>query len=125
MTAVVYALVGLVVVLLTSLLKKESWSAKTNQILATILSTVGGLVTIYFQKGGSATLSNTVQHSAILLASAQLIYSLGLKDTAVNAYLSSLNILGAGVKSDKSVEEAIAQVAVAAKKSTKKASAKK
>jgi hypothetical protein len=125
MTAVVYALVGLVVVLLTSLLKKESWSAKTNQILATILSTVGGLVTIYFQKGESATLSNTVQHSAILLASAQLIYSLGLKDTAVNAYLSSLNILGAGVKSDKSVEEAIAQVAVAAKKSTKKASAKK
>jgi biotin transporter BioY len=125
MTAVIYAIVGLVVVLLTSLLKKEHWSTKTNQVLATVLSTLGGLVTIYLKNGGSATLSNTVEHSAILLAVAQLIYSLGLKDTSINAYITSLNLFGAGVKSDKSVEEAIAQVAVAAKKTTKKASVKK
>lgn len=125
MTAVVYALVGLAVVLLTSLLKKEHWSAKTNQVLATVLSTVGGIVTLYMNNGGTVTLSNTVQHSAILLGVAQLIYSLGLKNTAINEYLTGLNLFGAGVSADKSVEEAVAQVASAAKKTKKKASTKK
>lgn len=125
MTAVVYALIGLAVVLLTSLLKKEHWSAKTNQILATVLSTIGGIATLYFKNGGTVTLSNTVQHSAILLAVAQLIYSLGLKDSAVNAYLTSINLLGTGVSADKSVVEAAIDVASVAKKTTKKAAAKK
>jgi len=125
MTAVVYALVGLAVVLLTSLLKKEHWSAKTNQVLATVLSTIGGIVTLYMNNGGTVTLSNTVQHSAILLGVAQLIYSLGLKNTAINEYLTGLNLFGAGVSADKSVEEAVAQVASAAKKTKKKASTKK
>ena len=125
MTAVVYALIGLAVVLLTSLLKKEHWSAKTNQVLATVLSTIGGIVTLYMNNGGTVTLSNTVQHSAILLGVAQLIYSLGLKNTAINEYLTGLNLFGAGVSADKSVEEAVAQVASAAKKTKKKASTKK
>ena len=125
MTAVVYALIGLAVVLLTSLLKKEHWSGKTNQVLATVLSTVGGVVTLYLKNGGTVTLSNTVQHSAILLGVAQLIYSLGLKNTAINEYLTGLNLFGAGVSADKSVEEAVAQVASAAKKTKKKASPKK
>jgi len=125
MTAVVYALVGLAVVLLTSLLKKEHWSAKTNQVLATVLSTIGGIVTLYMNNGGTVTLSNTVQHSAILLGVAQLIYSLGLKNTAINEYLTGLNLFGAGVSADKSVEEAVAQVASAAKNTKKKASPKK
>jgi len=125
MTAVVYALVGLAVVLLTSLLKKEHWSAKTNQVLATVLSTIGGIVTLYMNNGGTVTLSNTVQHSAILLGVAQLIYSLGLKNTAINEYLTGLNLFGAGVDANKSVEEAVAQVASAAKNTKKKASPKK
>jgi hypothetical protein len=94
MTALIYAVVGLVVVLLTSLLKKPKWSVKTKQAISTVLSLVAGTVATYFEVNGTSGLSDTVQNSAILLAASQLIYTFGIKDTGVNTYLTGLNLFG-------------------------------
>jgi uncharacterized protein YacL len=94
MTALIYAVVGLVVVLLTSLLKKPKWSVKTKQAINTVLSLIAGVITTYFEVNGTSGLSDTVQNSAMLLAASQVIYTFGLKDTAVNAYLTNLNLFG-------------------------------
>jgi hypothetical protein len=91
MTAVIYAIAGLAVVLLTSLVKREHWSAKTKTSLLTILSTVAGYITIYFDKNGTTTLLNTLNHSSIVLAASHLVYSLGFKGTPLDKFLTKIN----------------------------------
>ena len=120
MTAVIYALVGLAVVVGTSVLKKEKWSVKTKTSISGGLSLVGGFVTTYFNSNGTDTLNSSIQNSAILLALAQLIYTFGLKDTSVNKFLTGLNLYKSGVKVDVTPEQSVIESAITVAKTVSK-----
>jgi hypothetical protein len=100
MISLAYAGAGLLVIVLTSLLKKDHFSRKTNQAITTVLSIIGGIVTSYFQKNGTADLTHTIQHTAYVGTVAQLVYSFAYKDTTVEAFLDSIHITAGGVKKE-------------------------
>ena len=94
MTAVIALVVSGLVVLLTSLVKREHWSVKTKTSLNVVLSTVGGWATLYLDKTGNAkTLLNTLQHSGIILGLSSTLYQLGFRGTPLDKFLTSVNSL--------------------------------
>ena len=128
MEALVFVVLGIVVTLLTSLVKQEHWSNRLKQTVTAVLSFIGGVVLSYFKLNGTVDLAETLTSSAQLLAIAQLIYSYGLRDSRLNKFLTSLR-LESTLDANKTVEEAIVDViqvsAAPAKPVTKKVATKK
>lgn len=109
MEALVYAVLGIAVVILTSVIKQEKWSKRNKQTASAVLSFVGGIVTAYFQNNGSVDLAETLNNSAVLLAVAQLVYSYGMRDTKLNKFLTSLH-LESTLDKNETVAEAAAEL---------------
>lgn len=86
---------GIVVSLATSFLKNINWSKKTKHSVTVILSTVGAVVSSYFQKNGVQDLEDIAKHFTYLYAVSQLFYMYGIKNTQLNAWLTNFNILPA------------------------------
>jgi hypothetical protein len=84
---------GLLVTLVTSFLKNINSSKKTKHTITVVLSVLTGAISSYFQKNGTVDLEDALKHSAYLYAASQMFYVYGLKNTQINALLTSLNIL--------------------------------
>ena len=91
---------GLVVTLLTSLVKKEKWSTKTKHSIAIVLSALGGFVSQYFKANGTTDLTSLAQHSTYLYAISQLVYAYALSNTTLNAWLTQFNLIPGGKSTD-------------------------
>ncbi|NDB81751.1 MAG: hypothetical protein EB127_03235 [Alphaproteobacteria bacterium] len=84
---------GFFVTLATSLLKNINASRKSKHTITVVLSALTAAVSSYFQKNGTLDLEDMLKHSAYLYAVSQMLYVYGLKNTQVNAWLTSLNVL--------------------------------
>lgn len=93
MTAVVIAVVAVLVVLATSLLKNVEWSDKAKNLIATVLSVVGGVATV-FATGGFVNATDVLTISGLVYAASQLIYTFIFKGFALNSTLEKVNIFG-------------------------------
>ena len=97
MTGLVVFGVAVLVVLATSLFKNVDMSSKVKNVIATVLSVVGGVVTVLGTNGWdvSAFTAGDVLGSALLVyGAAQLIYQFILKGTQVDAQLEDTRLLG-------------------------------
>lgn len=90
-----FLILGIVVSLATSFLKNINWSRKTKHSVTVALSTMGALVSSYFQKNGTQDLEDIAKHFTYLYAVSQLFYVYGIKNTQLNAWLTKFNILPA------------------------------
>jgi len=84
---------GILVTLLTSLLKTVDFSPKTSNAISGVLSLLTGYVSSYFLKNGTVDLMDTARHSTYIYAAAQLVYIYALQNTAFNAWLVKFNLL--------------------------------
>lgn len=90
-----FLILGIVVSLGTSFLKNIDWSKKTKHSVTVVLSTVGAIVSSYFQNNGVQDLEDIAKHFTYLYAVSQLFYAYGIKNTQLNAWLTKFNILPA------------------------------
>jgi hypothetical protein len=95
LSALGYAGLGLIVVVLTSLLKTVNLSAKQSHLIATVTSLLTGVVSNYFSQHGTADLVSVAQHSTVIYAASQLLYNFVIQDTTFNDWLTKFNLLPA------------------------------
>jgi hypothetical protein len=93
MTAIVIAVISVVVVLAGSLLKDATWSDKAKNLLVTILSIVGGVVGVY-ATGGFDNATDIVTTAGLVYAASQLIYTFIFQGSGINAALTKVNVFG-------------------------------
>jgi len=99
MTGLIVLVVAVAVVLATSLFKNVDMSDKVKNLIATILSVVGGVVTVLgtndwsFSGFDGGDVLGTV---LIVYGAAQLIYNFILKGTQVDAKLEETRVLPGG-----------------------------
>jgi len=99
MTGLIVLVVAVAVVLATSLFKNVDMSDKVKNLIATLLSVVGGVVTVLGTNGwdfsgfdGGDVLGTVL----IVYGAAQLIYNFILKGTQVDAKLEETHVLPSG-----------------------------
>jgi hypothetical protein len=83
---------AVLVTLLTSLVKTLKWSAKTTHTLTAVLSLVAGYVSAYFQKNGTADLTDVAKHFTCIYTVSQFLYAYALNNTALNSWLINFNL---------------------------------
>lgn len=93
MTAVVIGVVAVLVVLATSLLKNVEWSDKAKNLIATVLSVVGGVATV-FATGGFVNATDVLTISGLVYAASQLIYTFIFKGFGLNTSLENVRVFG-------------------------------
>lgn len=93
MSAVAYAGLGLVVVVLTSLLKTVNLSTKQSHLIAAVTSILTGYVSNYFSQNGTGDLVSVAQHSTTVYAASQLIYGFLIQNTQFNDWLTKFSIV--------------------------------
>lgn len=81
------AIIGVVVVAASSLLKNVEWPAKVKVALATVLSVLGGAGSAAL--AGSFTGTNVTTSIAVVFAASQLLYKFILEGTPVEAKLAN------------------------------------
>lgn len=86
----IYALLGVVVALATSIIKQEHWNNTTKSALNTVLSFVGGLVTVYFQTNGTSGVYGLIGSWAAILGISQAMFAFVLKPTQLDRFLTTL-----------------------------------
>lgn len=96
MTGIIVFAVALLVVLATSVIKTVDMSSKTKNLIATVLSVLGGGLTVIGTEGwdfsgfsGADVLSTVL----IVYGAAQAIYQFILKGTSVEEKLEETNVL--------------------------------
>lgn len=87
---------GIVVAVLTSLVKQEKWSTKTKHAVSVVLSLLTGYVSQYFKTNGTTDLTTLAQHSTYLYAVSQLVYAYALSNTTFNGWLTQFNLVPGG-----------------------------
>lgn len=101
MTGIVVFVVAVVVVLATSLFKNVDMSDKVKNVIATILSVIGGVVTTLGTNGwdfAQFEAGDVLGTVLIVYGAAQLIYHFILKGTAVEAKLAETGNAHDGVE---------------------------
>lgn len=99
MTGIIVLVVAVLVVLATSLFKNVEMSDKAKNLIATVLSVIGGVVTVLgtndwsFDGFNGGDVLGTV---LIVYGAAQLIYNFILKGTQVDAKLEETRLTGGG-----------------------------
>lgn len=96
--AIVFA-VGAVVAAATSIIKNVEMSVKVKTLIATVLSTVGGAITVVGTNGWDFSGFNGGDIFATALTvygSATLIYNFILKGTHVNAKIEDVTVIPTG-----------------------------
>jgi len=93
--SLLFAGLGVLVVLLTSLIKGNHWSKKTKHFVAVVISALTGVVSSYFQKNGTNNLTDVMKHSTYLYAISQLVYTYALGNTSINTWLTNFNLVPA------------------------------
>jgi hypothetical protein len=93
--SLLFAVLGLAVVLVTSLVKTINLTPKQSHFISVVLSIATGAVSSYFQKNGSADLVSIAKNSTTIYAASQLIYGFALQNTSVDAWLTKFNLLPA------------------------------
>lgn len=99
MTGLIVFGVAVLVVLATSLFKNVDMSDKIKNVVATLLSVVGGVVTVLGTHGwdfNSFTAGDVLGTVLIVYGAAQLIYQFILKGTQVDAKLEETKVLPGG-----------------------------
>jgi hypothetical protein len=91
--ALLYAGLGLVVVVLTSFLKSVNFTPKQSHFLTVVVSILTGAVSTYFAKNGTDALFSVTKVSTAVYAASQLIYGFALQNSTVDAWLTKFNIL--------------------------------
>jgi len=84
---------GILVTLLTSLVKTLNWSPKTTHTLTAILSLLAGYVSAYFQRNGTTDLEDVAKHFAYIYTTSQFVYAYALNNTALNNWLLKFNLV--------------------------------
>jgi Zn-dependent protease len=84
---------GILVTILTSLLKTVDFSPKFSNAISGVLSLLTGYVSSYFLENGPVDLIEAAKHSTYIYTAAQLVYIYALQNTAFNAWLVKFNLL--------------------------------
>lgn len=92
-TSLLFLGLGIVVTLLTSVLKTVTLSPKVSHAISVVLSVLAGYVSSYFQKNGVTDLTDLAKHFTYVYATSQLVYGYALKDSSLNAWLTNFNLL--------------------------------
>lgn len=92
-TALFYAGLGLVVVVLTSLLKTVNLSSRQSHLIATVVSMLTGFVSNYFAQAGTGDLVSIAQRSTLVYAASQMLYGFLLQNTQFNDWLTKFSIV--------------------------------
>ena len=99
MTGLIVLIVAVLVVLATSLFKNVNMSDKVKNLIATVLSVVGGVVTVLGTNGWDFTGfdgGDVLGTVLIVYGASQLIYNFILKGTQVEAKLEDTKVLPGG-----------------------------
>ena len=86
------------VVFLTSLLKNNAWPEKLTSTLATVLSVIGGVVTVLAANNWEAEVfknGDVLQTVLVVYGGSQLIYNFIFKNTTVDNVLTEIKVLPA------------------------------
>jgi hypothetical protein len=89
--------VAVLVVLATSLFKNVDMSSRVKNVVATVLSVIGGVVTTLGTNGwdfSSFTAGDVLGTVLIVYGAAQLLYQFILKGTQVDANLEETKVVG-------------------------------
>ncbi len=79
------------VVLATSLFKQMQWSARTKNLIATVLSVLAGGITVYLTGGVAAlTTVDLLQTITIIYGGSQAVYNFMLRGTAVEDKIAAV-----------------------------------
>lgn len=92
----VYLVFGLAVVvtLLTSLFKHVDWSAKTKNLLATVLSVLGAAVTVWLGEGRElANAGDVAQLAVTVYGGSQLLYNFLMRGTHIEEKIAEVEVL--------------------------------
>ena len=107
-----FALLSIVVVLLTSLFKQVKFTPKQKNLIATVLSLLAGTTMAYTD--GSLTASALTSSAIAVYGAAQLAYNFILKGTGLDKILTDTNLFGSNaaqveetLESAKVVEKAV------------------
>jgi len=90
---VAVVLSAVAVVLLTSLFKAVDWDARVKNLIATVLSVVGGVITVW-ATGGFENATDVLQTSLLVYGASQLLYKFVLEGTKPEASLAAVNLFG-------------------------------
>lgn len=114
-----FAVLSIVVVLLTSLFKQVKFTPKQKNLIATVLSLLAGTALAYTD--GSLTASALTSSAIAIYGGAQLAYNFIIKGTGLDKVLTETTLFG---KSSVKVEETLANAEVVEKvvRKTKKSS---
>ena len=96
MTGLIVFGVAVLVVLATSLFKNVDMSSKVKNVIATVLSVVGGVVTVLGTNGwdfNSFNAGDVLGTVLIVYGAAQLLYQFILKGTRVDATLEEKKVV--------------------------------
>jgi hypothetical protein len=101
LTGIVVFGVAVLVVLATSLIKNVTMSNRTKTLIATVLSVVGGVITVLGTHSwdlSSFSGADVSQTALLVFGAAQLIYQFILKNTSADAVLEDVPVIPAGEK---------------------------
>jgi len=87
-----FLVLGIFVSITTSFVKNIDWSRKTKHSISIILSSLGAIVSSYFQKNGITDLEDIAKHFTYLYAVSQIFYAYGIKNTQFNSWLTKFNL---------------------------------
>jgi hypothetical protein len=90
MTGLLIFGLAVAVVLLTSLIKHVEWTAKTKNLLATALSTVGAAVATFVASGGKFEGGDLLQHALTIYGASQLIFKFIMDGSPIERKLAAV-----------------------------------